>query len=81
MKLCCIEKNKKKKRSKINKILSKKKRQLHFLILLTLYVLEVSFNSKIQRPGNIGGRCHPEREKLGPCYPVSYTIAINGTVR
>ena len=27
------------------------------------------------------GRCHPEKEKLAPCFPVSYTLAINETVR
>ena len=35
----------------------------------------------IVKPGNIGGRCHSEREKLGPCFSVCYSIAINETVR
>ena len=76
------KKQKNKKQSKINRISIRKKRQLHFLpYQLSLYLLEISFNSKINRSGNIGGRCHLETEKLVPCFPVSYPIAINETVR
>ena len=32
------------------------------------------------RPDNIGGRCHPEREKLGPCLFICHSIAINKAV-
>ena len=41
----------------------------------------ITFYIESSRSGNIGGRCHSEREKLGPCFPTSYTIAINETVR
>ena len=33
------------------------------------------------RPGHIGGRCHPERDKLGQGFPVCYSIVNNETVR
>ena len=51
------------------------------LICRTWVMFQNSLSKFIIDKINIGGRCHPKRENLEPRFHVSYTIAINETVR